>query len=381
MDEIEIHAHGLLLRPWQAGDADGVYQACQDPEIHRWTGVSNPYLREHAQNFVTSFTRQAWSTGTAAPFGVFEPGTGELLGSNGLISVRGGIGEIGYWVAPWARGRGIATRSTHAVATWALQTLRLNRVAWRAELGNVGSRLIAERLGFRQEGIQRNAASRSNRPAADCWSASLVPGQLRRLDAPLDPVVRGRVVAFGSPQPTLTGTTASGTPITLRPPDEGDIADIVAACTDPESVRWTSIPVPYQDSDARFFVSDHARGQWLGGAGAVFAVVGPDGRFAGSIELRLNTDISDTGEVGFLAAPWARGQGYTTAALGALCRWAFPTLGLYRIEWRAYVGNDASRRVAEKAGFTFEGTARARCVQRGEYRDAWTAARLTSDGS
>ena len=41
-----------------------------------------------------------------------------------------------------------------------------------------------------------------------------------------------------------------------------------------------------------------------------------------------------------------------------MCRWGFRERGLQRIEWLAFVGNEASRRVAEKAGFRSEGTCR-----------------------
>ena len=53
-------------------------------------------------------SRQAWADGTGAPFAVCDPATGELLGSCGLVSIdQDGTGEIGYWTAPWARGRGV----------------------------------------------------------------------------------------------------------------------------------------------------------------------------------------------------------------------------------------------------------------------------------
>ena len=53
--------------------------------------------------------------------------------------------------------------------------------------------------------------------------------------------------------------------------------------------------------------------------------------------------------------------------------------GKSRIGWRAYLGNEASRRVAEKAGFTIEGVGRGVCVQRGQRRDAWLGALLAGD--
>ncbi|MDQ1625080.1 MAG: hypothetical protein QOJ49_578, partial [Actinomycetota bacterium] len=55
------------------------------------------------------------------------------------------------------------------------------------------------------------------------------------------------------------------------------------------------------------------------------------------------------------------------------------TLGLGRVEWLAHVGNDASRRVAEKVGFVYEGMQRAKCHQRGVRYDAWVAGLLPGE--
>jgi RimJ/RimL family protein N-acetyltransferase len=68
-----------------------------------------------------------------------------------------------------------------------------------------------------------------------------------------------------------------------------------------------------------------------------------------------------------------------TEAVAALCRWGFEDLRLRRIECYAEVGNDASRRVAEKVGFQFEGSLRRRLHHRGEWVDAWLAALLKDD--
>jgi RimJ/RimL family protein N-acetyltransferase len=62
-----------------------------------------------------------------------------------------------------------------------------------------------------------------------------------------------------------------------------------------------------------------------------------------------------------------------------VCGWAFADVGLARVKWRAQVGNVASRRVAEKAGFTMEGLLRGDIAHRGERRDAWIASLLPGD--
>jgi RimJ/RimL family protein N-acetyltransferase len=50
-----------------------------------------------------------------------------------------------------------------------------------------------------------------------------------------------------------------------------------------------------------------------------------------------------------------------------------------RIEWRAYIGNDMSHGIAERSGFTIDGTLRGGAVQQGERRDCWVATRLVTD--
>jgi RimJ/RimL family protein N-acetyltransferase len=61
------------------------------------------------------------------------------------------------------------------------------------------------------------------------------------------------------------------------------------------------------------------------------------------------------------------------------CRWAFGRLRLKIIEWRAEVGNLASRRVAERVGFTVEATLRRRLFHRGERVDTWVGSLLPTE--
>ncbi|MFD6634911.1 GNAT family N-acetyltransferase [Micromonospora chalcea] len=383
MEPVEIIEDGLLLRPWRAEDADAVHRACQDPDIQRWTTVPRPYLPGHAAEFVTTFSATAWAEGTGAPFAVCDATTGELLASCGLVSVDRELdsAEVGYWTAPWARGRGVAVRATRALARWAFDALKLRRLTWQAEIGNHASRIVALRAGFRVEGELRLAhPAEGGRPEG--WIGSLFPADLA---APGDPVPYGpdtlqarRAAVFGRPQPVLFAT-AGGTELRLRALEERDLAAVTRTCQEEQTVRWTTVPHPYRPEHAEGFLRDLVRPAWARGTAATFAVADPGDSYVASIDLRILPNDPLVADVGYMTAPHARGRGYLPAALTALCTWGFTTLGLARIEWRANVGNTASRRAAEKAGFTVEGTLRGGVQHRGERQDAWIGALLPED--
>ncbi|MGI5145295.1 GNAT family N-acetyltransferase [Plantactinospora sp. CA-294935] len=392
-DGVEIVEAGLLLRPWRAEDVEDVHRACQDPDIQRWTTVPSPYRLEDAIDFVTKQAPQAWSTGSGAPFAVCDGATGELLASCGLITIDPVLrsGEVGYWTAPWARGRAVAVRATRAVSRWAFAGLGLRRITWQAEVGNHASRLVALRAGFQVDGRLR-LADPHPRGTRDGWIGSLLPDDLAGTDPdqPDDgrpaggPAGSGslqarRAAVFAAPQPVLFARAADGTELRLRPLHEPDLDAIVHACRDPESIRWTTVPNPYQRSDAEFFVHEHGPTVWRRGTGAVFAIADGSDRYAGVMELRISPADPLVGDLGYLVAPRVRGRGYCPAAIAAVSAWGFTTLNLARIEWRANVGNTASRRAVEKAGFTFEGTARHALNHRGNRVDAWIGALLPGD--
>ena len=154
--------------------------------------------------------------------------------------------------------------------------------------------------------------------------------------------------------------------LVLRLPLVEDLDDIVAQCHDPEFQRWTTVPVPYQESDAQNFLGRVADG-WQ--ANVARFVIEHQGRFSGTVDLRF--DGLGGAEVGFGLAPWARGKGVMTRALRLVLAWGFGLPGIDVVYWRAQVGNSASRRVAGRCGFRMEGTVRGLLEQRGERRDGW----------
>ncbi|MBL7256100.1 GNAT family N-acetyltransferase [Paractinoplanes lichenicola] len=162
----------------------------------------------------------------------------------------------------------------------------------------------------------------------------------------------------------------------LRPFEESDIPWVYEVSLDPLVQKFVQIPVPYRRPDAAFFVREMAVAGWDAGTRAEFVVVDGETRLG---RVGFGLDGAGAAQVGYWMDPAARGRGVATEALRALCGWGFDTLGLGLIEWRAEVGNHASRRVAEKAGFRVEAILRGRLVHRGVRVDAWVGSMLPAE--
>lgn len=170
MQPVTLRTERLLLSLPTADDVDEIYAACQDPDIQRYTTVPSPYERTHAEGFVPHVAK-SWDEGTELTWAVRDGAT--LAGVVGLYRVARGSGEIGYWMAPSSRGRGLLTEAASAVLDWGFDELDLQRIEWRAVVGNTASARIAQKLGFGYEGLLRQALT-SPRGRDDGWIAGLL---------------------------------------------------------------------------------------------------------------------------------------------------------------------------------------------------------------
>jgi len=149
----------VTLRRWVPEDAPDIARACDDPVTAHWLPVPSPYTLADGQGYVERFTRPGWADGRTADVAVTDAATGELLGAVGikLLHRDQGVGEVGYWTAPWARGRGVASRAAELIARWGLDELGLSRVELLADVENTASVRAAEKAGFMREGVLRSA--------------------------------------------------------------------------------------------------------------------------------------------------------------------------------------------------------------------------------
>ncbi len=145
------------LRPLQAEDAEAIARACADPDIVRWTMIPQPYRAEDAEEFIRS------KAGEDHVWAIDADGLAGVIGvRNTMATMPGPTTGVGYWVAPWARGQGLATGALIAVRD-ELARVGFQRIDWEALAGNATSVRVAEKAGFVIEGYRRQGAMQRGR--------------------------------------------------------------------------------------------------------------------------------------------------------------------------------------------------------------------------
>jgi RimJ/RimL family protein N-acetyltransferase len=145
----------VALRHLRESDVPAVQLACSDAESARWLPLPVPYTEQDARSWALGLVPAEWADGKVASTAIVDATTDELLGAVAITPGRDRTGEVGYWIAPWARGRGVAVRATRLHTDWAVDALGLARVELLTDVRNRASQRVAEKAGFVREGVAR----------------------------------------------------------------------------------------------------------------------------------------------------------------------------------------------------------------------------------
>jgi RimJ/RimL family protein N-acetyltransferase len=148
-------AGGLVLRPWRVEDVPVVVEAYADPAIRQWN-LRSLDAREAAA-WVAQWAGR-WRSERDGCWAVTD-GREAVVGRVALRGIRlaDGRAECTYWVLAAARGRGVASAATAAVAGWAFDDLGLHRLELQHSTANPASCRVAAKAGFALEGTLRSA--------------------------------------------------------------------------------------------------------------------------------------------------------------------------------------------------------------------------------
>lgn len=180
----------------------------------------------------------------------------------------------------------------------------------------------------------------------------------------------------GSEQPEIV----VGPDVVLRPWRIDDAGAVFEAFADPDIQRWHVRRADSVDEAAEWITArQHG---WAAETELSWAVAeAQTGTLLGRMTLGgVKLDDGSAG-LAYWMVPAARGRGVCTQAALVLCRWAFDVAGFHRIGLEHSIVNQASCRVAAKAGFLAEGIRRGSALHADGWHHMHVHARLATDTS
>ncbi|MFF5536067.1 GNAT family N-acetyltransferase [Streptomyces cinerochromogenes] len=177
-----------------------------------------------------------------------------------------------------------------------------------------------------------------------------------------------------TPQPTVRADDD----LVLRPWRPDDAPAVHAAFQDPVLRQW-HIRSCDSAEEAAGWIAQWEQG-WADEREAQWAVVdGASDELLGRVALRQILLGDGAAEVAYWTVARARGRGVAARATAALAHWAFEEVGFHRLELTHATANEASCRVAGKAGFALEGTKRSALNHQDGWHDMHLHARVRGD--
>jgi RimJ/RimL family protein N-acetyltransferase len=142
-----------------------------DPDVLRFTRIPVPVPDGFSRQWVKVYAR-ARRDGSREAFAAFDAdGAFAGLALAPEIDREGGQLELGYIVAPAARGRGLGTAILRALTAWAFDEVGAQRIFLLISVENVPSLRVAERCGYVKEGVMRSLHLKQGiRGDATLWS-------------------------------------------------------------------------------------------------------------------------------------------------------------------------------------------------------------------
>ena len=151
---------------------DALRPIVDDPDVRRFTRVPASPPPDFAESWVAGY-EQGRIDGTREGFAVADAEDGRFLGIAVAFSIdrEAQTVELGYIVAPGARGRGVAAAALGRLTEWAFTELGALRIELRISVHNEPSKRVAQRCGYRREGVLRSVYLKDGvREDTELWS-------------------------------------------------------------------------------------------------------------------------------------------------------------------------------------------------------------------
>ena len=348
-----LETEEIRLRPWRADDVRFVQEPDDASRLMATRMQPTPstydgWLRDR---------QLSMTAGAALYWCIADAESDEPLGYVKLarldVEFTRGNAELGYWLYPHARGRGLMRQAVELVRRHAFEDLGLHRLQAGTDISNFASARVLRRAGFRMWGVERAVLARPGGTRSDALNWELLAS---------DDVDAQRVAPLVVPTLELDG-------IRLRAWRDTDEASLP---TEVDELAMRYLPAAAQVTRTSYAGWLARQRRSVDAADAVpwcIADASTDEPLGSIVVFHIGTGTATSAEVGYWLLPAGRGRGLLSAAMDAVVSHAFSDrirggLGLTRLYAETDLENLASQSTLRGAGFR----------QWGENRRAHTAA-------
>lgn len=341
-----------VLRAMRRGDAAAYASGTADPSVRRYAHLPEPeYTEASVTALIAGAIRDGLDRGDLAVLGIADPATDAFVGSLVLFGVEGGAVEVGFWVHPDHRGRGITTAALALAVEFARRS-GLTTLAARTVPGNQASQRVLEQSGFVQEETARDTAPSGHELVLLRYVLEVEP-------ITLFPVETDR--------------------LRLRLHEHADAERLQRIYAQPDVAKYL-LDELWSEKDAVRHLSERVAKTGLDrGRTALALVIEHEDSVIGDVQLWLTDVEHRVAEIGWVLGPAYNGRGLATEAARAMLDVAFAKYGLHRVAAQMDARNHSSARLAQRAGMRCEAHLRQNWWSKGEWTDTLIYGALTTD--
>lgn len=349
---LPIHGDKAVLRPMQTEDASAYAAGTEDPAVRQYAHLPEPeYTPTSVTELIHGTVREGLEHGDLAVLTIAEPATGDFAGSLVLFGVSSDSAEVGFWVHPDHRGKGLSAAALRMAVVFAERS-GIEQLTARTVPDNQESRRVLERAGFTPGDRALGAAPSGEEVELLHYSCpiertSLLPMETERL--------------------------------TLRLHQHGDAAPLQQIYSKPDVARYL-LDEPWSQEEAESRISTRVGQVALDQPGtALSLVIEYENSVIGDVLLWLTDVEHRIAEVGWVLDPAYAGRGLATEAVRAVLKLGFERYDLHRIAAQMDARNTASARLAERLGMQHEAHLRQDWWSKGEWTDTLIYGALAAD--
>ncbi|MBU8579428.1 GNAT family N-acetyltransferase [Brevibacterium luteolum] len=145
---LPLRSERAVLRAMHTGDARAYAEGTVDASVREYAHLPEPeYTEASVAALIDGAISEGLERGDLAVLAIGDPSTGEFAGSLVLFDVTDDSVEVGFWVHPKHRGKGLAGAAL-SLAVILIQRSELTRLTARTVPENLASQRVLERAGF-----------------------------------------------------------------------------------------------------------------------------------------------------------------------------------------------------------------------------------------